>query len=223
MKCHKNKSGKELAGFTLIELMVVMTVIALLMGLAVTGLNGVTKSGGLAQTMDVINSELSLARQASRVENREFEVRFLKLKDLRSARDEEEYRAFQIVKRLTVTDPEAEGYSRPGTEDFVAEAIPVSPIRYFSDGVVLVDDLEKSTLLLDPSRKGDDPTPIPDSTESAEYSYFRFTAEGGTDLDRKKKWFFTLSSELDAEKETIDNFATLQVEPTTGKLIWFRP
>ena len=223
MKLLPNIQSRFKKAFTLVELLLVMAIISILVGLATVGLEGAFAAGGLTQSMESVNSDLGLARQAAAVENVEFEVRFLKFPDPDSGRPEKRFRGFQIVKRKAVTDPEDDEYSRPGTDDFEAATIPITPIRYFMKGVILIEEPEKSTLLTDISRTGDENITLPDSTETADYAYFRFTPDGGTDLDRNKRWFLTFANENDLEKGKLYNYATLQIEPDTGKAIWFRP
>lgn len=219
----KNEQNLLRRAFSLVEMLVVLAIISILVGLATSGMESVLSAGGLTQSMESLNSDLSLARQASVVENVEIEVRFLMVADGNSGRPGKQYRAYQLVKRDAVTDPEDDDYSRPGTENFEAATIPITPVRFFPSGVILLDDARRSTLLSDVSRQGEESILLPGSSETAEYAYFRFTPEGGTDLDRRRKWFATLVNENDLAKEKVYNYATLQIEAATGRLNWHRP
>lgn len=239
----KTHISRRLRGaFSLIELTVVMSIIAIAVALAVPAASTVIRGSYLTQGSQLAADQFALGRQMALTNNRPVEMRFYKFADLEApgevAGDKAtwKYRAVQLFDVLNN-----------------GRAIPIGKIEKLPVGVIFsLGEFEGnplSTLLTDPSIPIDvqpdtsiDPE-IPgrvagkNSSIGHNYVYrsFRFLQDGGTNLPVVSSesgtgnssallWFVTL---LDQNARLTDsimpNFFTVQVDATTGTTKTFRP
>ncbi len=219
---------KKVRGFSLIEMMVVLTVVAILLAFAAPNLFSLISSSTLSGEGTVIQNQLTLAQQMAVSKSADVEVRFFKMKDESAALNEEAFRAFQLYQ-----------YNPEG------EMLPVSNFFRIRNPVAIHEDL--STLVKpggggggvnNESRYGFDsprtgsamvPTGRTGTKVDTPYVAFRFRPDGSTDLpyrsgDARDTWYLTLVQGEGALQNTEpDNFMCLQVNPYNGKINVFRP
>ncbi|MBP84779.1 MAG: hypothetical protein CMO61_13125 [Verrucomicrobiales bacterium] len=219
--------NKQIRGFSLIEMMVVLTVVSILLAFAAPNLFSLISSNTLSGEGTVIQNQLTLAQQMAVSKSADVEVRFFKMKDESAALTEEAFRAFQLFQ-----------YSAEG------EMLPVSNFFRIRNPVAVHENL--STLVqpaatggissetrygFDSPRIGSELVPTGRSGTKVDTPYvaFRFRPDGSTDLpyrsgDARDTWYITLvQGEGALQNDEPDNFVCLQVNPYNGKINVFRP
>lgn len=230
--------GRATRAFSLVELLVVMSIIVIIASFAVPAIGTILRGSQLTQSSQQVIDHIALARQMALSRNRNMQVRFYKFGDPETPGQ-------------TATDPST-GYFRALQTFEILDngaAIPVSkPIR-LPNAVLINESVQLSTLINQTSArtyktKGDlapsDPT-IPDSTVGKNYEYAAFdfrsdgstnlpsagAATGGSGVGGKDTWFFTMHGvSVDGGSKATskpDNYVTVQVDPVTGITRVFRP
>jgi uncharacterized protein (TIGR02596 family) len=200
------------AGFSLIELIVVISIIALLTLLIVPAFNSLGRASQLTTATGSILDELNLARQTALTRNRVVEVRFYSLPDA-----VDPALAFRAL-RTFISDESGDQLSPLGG----LKALPV--------GSVILDDLKFSTLLSETTRprKASEVEDLPNAPATP-YKSIRFRPTGGVELSAftstNDNWFLTIKNERDPgyPDRPADNFATIQLDPVTGRARPLRP
>ncbi|NRB74671.1 MAG: Verru_Chthon cassette protein D [Verrucomicrobiales bacterium] len=220
-------------GFSLIEMMVVLTVVAILMAFAAPNLFSLISSSTLTGEGTVIQNQMTLAQQTAISKSADVEVRFFKFADDASAQLDEAFRAFQLYQY------QPDGDMVPISEFFRIRP----PVAIHENLSTLVQastggSAEERQLGFSSPRyeSGDPDNPVPikrSGTEVAPYVAFRFRPDGSTDLPyraqgsgggRNDTWYLTLvQGEGALQSDAPDNYMCLQVNPYNGKINVFRP
>lgn len=226
----KPNSSSRRAGFSLIELMVVLGVVGLLLAIAAPNLIGLLGSTTLTGEGSYLRNQLTMAQQLAVSKSADVEVRFFKYTDTAAASTEDGFRAYQLFQ-----------YDRSGN------LVPVSDFFPIRTPVVVHEGL--STLLQTGQAQGKDAKygftaprqsvtnyeiPIGEGgrLEGAPYVAFRFRPDGSTDLPYRSggaggsgdTWYVTLvQGEGAQEEDSPQNYVCLQVNPYNGQVMEFRP
>jgi len=224
MQMMTKRSGERRRAFSLIELMLVLTVVALLMAFAAPNLFSLMSSSSLTAEGTLLRNQLTLGQQLAVSKSADVEVRFFRMADVEAARTDTAFRAFQMFQ-----------YDEDGE---------MSPVSSFFRIKAPVAVSEKYSTLLDPrqSGSGDDlrfgfssprsgmvevPIGFGGSMERADYVAFRFRPDGSTDLPNRAEgdtWYVTLvQGEGASAEQSPDNYVCLQLNPYNGKVSEFRP
>ena len=199
-------SGKSLyAGFSLLELIIVMAILIALLGASVTTFQKSARASNVASAGEIVVGNLSLAQQIANTYNRQVEVRFYRMPDDTGAMA---YRAFQLFR----IEPSG---NKAATK----------PIR-FPQSVVLASATDKTSFLTLTTHPADASSPrLPRVGTNYQYVAFQFKPTGETSLDPASKWFLTLILENDPIQPSglPANFLTIQIDPVSGKPSVFRP
>lgn len=228
---NKIETGNKRVGFSLIEMLIVLTVMGVLLAVAAPNLFTLMQATSLNSEGNLVRNVLTQAQQVALAKNVDVEVRFFKLADPGAAEVEEEYRAFQFYL-----------YDEKG------RLSPSSRLFRIKSPVFISDDPKLSTLL-DPSANSDKDgrrfgfiSPSEGRSEvfvggqdkgfEAPYVSFRFRPDGSTDLPGRSgssdsyeggdTWFLTLV-QSGADSGDLANYYTIQLDPFTGRLGVFRP
>ncbi len=229
--------------FTLIEMLVVVTIIVLLLAFSTPALMRTMQSSRLTSVGDSIFGAISEAQQAAFAQNVPVELRFFKHAEEGFSGSPEFFRSYQMFKILLVTEGD-------GANATVKESIvPVGNLVRFSDGIVIATSQE-----LSPALSGDG---LPDTKDSggsggalgfagvqnATYNAIRFMTDGscrkvgasvasdGVTLatltyQTLPECFFTITYDTSQELTAANlpkNFYTIQIDPFTGKARNYKP
>ena len=228
---------KDSGGFSMMELLIVIGIIALIAGLAVPAMSNAMKGTALSGAADELEGQLAYASQLASVERRDVLVRFYKLEDDSLPGNEEEFRAFQVVERQTSTEA--------STSDLDAEDVtPLTKVFWFREGIIISDNPKYSTIVTDSRLECDRKVQIPFRTQglgrktrSVDCFAIEFRAGGSTNLDSQQSgegsgagerqlWFLTVMDEALASAAGSglpDNFITLKVDPFNASVERFQP
>lgn len=203
--------------FSLVELMVVLSIIAVLTYFASMALNPVLRSSRLSQGHQDLVNELDSARQIALAKNRAVEFRFYRFADsgqpgeTKDQPDTGHYRGFQTF----LCDDE--GVSRP-----------LGKLRTLPPGVIFSAHEILSPLLASSLARNwttADPQPDIPAIRAYDTRAFRFFPNGSTNLNAASSWFVSLHSLTDGDNLTAlpGNYATVRIDPVNGQTQSYRP
>ncbi len=200
-------------GFSLLELLVVMTIIIVLAALAVPAFTNFGRANTLSAAGQQVVDTLNFARQTAMTKSRPVEVRFYKLPEIyKDAGTPTDYRAMQL---FLVDSTNTNVLSRP---------------VYFGTPVVISQLVATSSLMDDTKcqETGAGPTDVklPGIGQNYRLRKFSFKPDGSTDLALDGSWFLTLSGKLDPAKRASGlpaNFLTVQIDPQNGRTRVYQP
>lgn len=208
MKNPPQKINRVANAFTLVELMVVITIIVIVSAFATPAVTTILRGNKIARAGTTIAQELSRARQQALTHNRKTEVRFYKFTDPRTPAAENAYRGVQIFK--TELD---------GTK------IAIGNMKTLPEGVVMNETAGLSPLIANTLPLSGTKPKIPHVDTAYTAQVLEFLPDGSTALDPANKWFVTVHNEIDGASASTapDNFYTVQIDPLLGTLRSHRP
>jgi uncharacterized protein (TIGR02596 family) len=210
------------SAFTLVELLVVITVISILLAFAAPALFNGLGASRLTGAGDTVMSALSEAQQTAFAQNVAVEVQFYSYPDIMEAQP-----AFRALRMFRVTNP-------PG---IVADTVKsLGEIIKFPSGIIIATDGTLSPMLADST--------LPDTSENsgmtgATYCAIRFLPDGTcrkvtatsaglaalTLLDLQESFLTVVEDDGKTynSQQLPTNFYTIQTDPVTGKSRSYRP
>ncbi len=207
----------QFRGFSLLELLAVLSIILILAALAGPNLSSILKSSELTQSEQLIIGELGLARQVALSKNRLVEVRFYRYGD-------------PLVPGELATDPSTGKFraiqSFEYDDEGNAQAIGKMQILPFS--VILNSDKFSSLLAPSLTKQWNTTDPQPPLSMGLDYETraFQFRPDGMTNLGKDStSWYLTLYQAT--ESETLEdlpaNYVIIGVDPISGNAQSYRP
>ncbi|MDA0812159.1 MAG: Verru_Chthon cassette protein D [Verrucomicrobia bacterium] len=222
--CNPAENKKQ--GFSMIELLVVMGVIAIILAMAVPAMQSMMAGNKLVQAGDELASSLATMQQEAIKGNEAVEVRFYTFRDLNLPVATPQFRAYQFVKKVTASTESSRKSTGASKDGFVV--VPLSKIERLPEGIIMLNESEYSTLITSQKMiRESRNVRIPDS-EDGEYYAFHFRPDGSTTLPKtgSDQWFVTLVNEADILANAGGlpaNFVTLQVDAHNGSARKFQP
>jgi uncharacterized protein (TIGR02596 family) len=203
---------KKSPAFSLIELLVVISIIGILSAAAIGGLSNVARSTNLTSAAQRLGDQFALARQTAVARNLPVEVRIYKLPDFDfTTGGATLWRGLQL-------------FIKDGTND-----VPASRPLFFPQRVIISENAQASPLLTDLGTELTPPSNVGAFTAAnVRYKSFTIRPNGtvtATSSVPDANWFLTVHHENDPKPDSIKpaNFATVQINPITSKVTILRP
>jgi uncharacterized protein (TIGR02596 family) len=224
MKLYLNPRTLRHRGFSLIELLVVISVVSLLMVLSAPSMSAAFKGSKLTQGGESLRNLISQGRQMALKNNAPVEVRIFKYDDVETPETTVHY----MAARLYLMKLDLSTNSDPLTSKLKEE--PAGNLLKLPAGIVISDDVAQSSLV-NASRvlkgqatvKGLDP----DVKEtSVDYVGFQIRPDGSLNLATNQRWFLTLYNReeiIKGQQTTPSDYVCLQVNPYTCDVRWYHP
>ncbi|MCB1275003.1 Verru_Chthon cassette protein D [Prosthecobacter sp.] len=220
------------SAFTLIEMLVVITIIVLLLAFSTPALMRTMQASKLASAGDSLMGAISEAQQIAFAQNLPVEMRFFKFAEgMETEKNFHSYQSFKVT----------ENFKADGTVE--EKLVPVNNLARLPDSVIVVPDVSLSPIL---SSGGQDFEDERDGTSNgysgvngARYNALRFMPDGscrsvGTttgglatlSFSTLPQSFLTVTTESGQAVKVENlpkNFYTIQIDPFTGKARSYKP
>ena len=216
--------------FTLIEILVVLTIISIIMFFTVPNMGEIIQGSKLTQAGDQLKYDLGLAQQTAVKDNLTVEVRFYQYRqpEQESTAALDSFSAYQMFRLI----PDSTKPSDPKAERILD---PIGKIKKLPVGVMIpMSELWATLVTKSTIANGSEEVfgLVPTEKKTvAIYRSFQINPDGSTNLDTSgvDQWYVTLidSSEV-ARAGSMDNLAPknyicIQVDPFNGSTRWFQP
>ncbi len=202
---HRTQNHRR--GFTLIELIVVVSIITAIAVLSAPYITGIAAAARLRTAADAVQSRLQEAQSLAILFNTDAELRVYEVADLIDGRP-----SLRKLRIHTLRPPE-DVTTAPATDVFE----PVGAITSLDQEIEISADATRSSIIdLGFQQSASD--------IYGRYIALRFHSDGSPALQSAKPWFLTLH-EKDAQlrEPKLKNFVTLQIDSATGRLRTFQP
>jgi len=191
-----------ISAFTLLEMLVVISIIVILIALAVRGTGSVLDGRRMEEAGRIAMDEINLARQLAAARNLNVELRLIKKK-----RNTDSIATFHAIQRGIIAKD--------------GKFTPVTGITALPEGIVFAPEEDLSSMI----------DSLPQKNSDAGYAYTAIVIrptgmiEPQPGLDLNAPWFVTAIYERDSGKEEdkISNFVTIQIDPWTSRPVLYRP
>ena len=211
-------TDRKSSGFSLVELLVVISIIVLMASLMGPTLNSALRGNAMTQAGDKVTGTLTLAHQMAVTRNQTIEVRIYSYIDPEMPGDKGQGRAIQAF-----------------TVDDAGIPSPISKVQVLPPTVVISTNPTLSTIFsltsMEPSQGGN--FRIPRVGTKYQYVSYKYYRSGSTSLvsqstsaSSQPHWCITLEGIQDASsgKTTLPkNFTTITIDPYNGALKTYRP
>ena len=191
------------AGFTLLELLVVLAIIGMLLGIVVPAVGSLLEGSNLTRGGQLVADQINTARQIASARNRTVEVRLVKL-----------------------TNVSAQGYSglQLWSIDANGATSPISRLYALPQQVVISEDASQLSRALGKAAKGKMPK-FPVETADADYAAFQIRSSGVVTprIDMGSFYFAVVRAASATDTTLPKNYVTIQVNPNTGTTLIYRP
>jgi len=212
-----NPGASKRRGWSLAEMLVVITVVGFLLAMSAPNLFSLLRSSELSSQGEVIRNWLSQAQQQALSTGNNVEVRFFLLADAANAQIVPEYRACDYIQYDS---------DKIGPDGRPLMVRPVEILR-LNDPVLFSRPL--SSMLSD-GNSGLTKSDVDGiqlfgkdvQSKRVPYRSFRFRPDGSTDLPKNQPSYLTLVAD-EGSAATTKNFFCLQIDPYNGSIQEYRP
>ena len=204
----KTRTLSSAAGFTLVELLVVLTIVAILTALTVTGFRSVNTALSLSTASQAVTAELTTARQTALTRDQTIQVRFYQYPDSTGATTTKEYQAMQSFNYAT--------------------GLPIDKVVFFPANIMISSSTTYSVPLgattATPAATTD--PAIASNGIGRNYGYVSVNFKSNGTIDPQPAsppWFITLYEKKYAATGAPVNYTTISVDPQDGRTRMFQP
>ncbi|MFT5465334.1 MAG: hypothetical protein ACI8UO_000428 [Verrucomicrobiales bacterium] len=212
----RNRRRSRQGGFSLAEMMVVITIIAFLLALSAPNIMSLLRGSELATQGELFKNQLSQGQQIALSTNADVEIRFFKFADKDDAQVKAVYQAYQFYQ-----------YNDDGLLTERSELFRLNAPVIFHDNPKFTNLFRTQSVDEGVEESGtvdQAPKKFGSGVSSATYRSFRFRPDGSTDLPKGEKiYFVTLVQEQGANQTDPKNFYCIQIDPYNGSLREYRP
>lgn len=209
------RSHPRSAAFTLIEMIVVVSIVAVLITFSAPHISGVLNATRLRTAADTVYNRLLEAQSLALMFNTDTELRFYEVRDLI---DPDSRPTLRKMRLLTLQPPDVDpaGTTMPAATSGVFE--PVGAITSLDQEVEINPDPVHSSIIdLGFTEPANEDT-------HGRYVAVRFRSDGSASLLPGRPWFLTLhAKDAHLRAGKLKNFVTIQIDPATGRLRSFQP
>ena len=207
------------AAFSLIELIVVISIIAIIVTFSVPAVTGILRGSTMTQGSQILTDQISFARQRALSRNLPVEVRFYQYADPEAPGEK-------------LTDPTTGQWRGMQLFEVVESgvAVPIDKLQQFPGTVIITSRFTFSSIISGTGQTikaaaASDPELPRGIGRNYKYASFRFLQDGSTNLAPTGSWFVTIHNVSDQPSGTTPpiNFFTLQIDPVSGSVKGFRP
>lgn len=210
--------------FTLLEILVVLSIIVLVAGLTTPAVTTILRGSSLTQGGQLVTDQLGLARQTALSRNRSVEVRFYQYGDPETPGEQENNPSSGKFRALQLFEIQESG----------TDAKPLGKVRTIPPSVIMDGGTALSSILgaaqssSSPSAAtgSDLNSPIPRVDKQYNAVTFRFLPDGSTNLSPQTgSWFLTLHALKEGDRLSAPkaDFFTIQIDAINGHFKTFRP
>jgi uncharacterized protein (TIGR02596 family) len=208
----RNSFSKPAAAFTMIEMIAVVSIVAVLITFSAPYVTGVLNATRLRTAADTVYNRMLEAQSLALLFNTDVELRLYEVPDLIDSTSRPTLRKLRV---LTLQPPDVDDEAATASGGVFE---PVGAITHLEQGVEINPAPEYSSIIdlgfVD----------APEEDAHGRYVAVRFRSDGSASLLPGKPWFLTLH-EKDAHLRgtKLRNFVTIQIDPATGRLRSFQP
>lgn len=212
---------RQVRAFTLVELLIVISVMGLMLAMAGTGAGSLMTTLRMKEAVQTVGDAMEHARQVAMTSNREVVFRIYKVSN---DMGEESWRSVEYGTVDVVINPDDAGYKDPTAADYEPPFNPSGAPETLPEGLVFHPSATYSTLLSENQADLVKGTETASSGLNRSYLSFRFLPDGRCNLSSTQKWTLTIVKEAEVSGGGLPiNFATMQLEPATARVRFFRP
>lgn len=214
------KESRALKGFTLIEMMVVVAMIALIVAAVAPMVFSTLISTRLASAGETLAGQISLAHQIAVSRNMTVEVRFYQYEDPEAPGSKPAVRALAIVQA-----------SETGSRSQIGQQL--TDTYYLPSGIAIGQTLAMSPLVATSAVRSEaDREKIIKRSPNARYKAFQIRGDGSTNIEqimgdryRPNQSYVTLAEDraISDDQSVPKNFYAVQIDPVTGRTTSYRP
>lgn len=212
-------------GFTLAEILTVMTILVILGAATVPTLKGTLDGVNLSGAVEVAQTQFSLARQTAITRNIPVEVRIYQTDDGTGL----DYRTMAAVIPALVSNQPADEWLLTAKTFPGHVVIDSTAGQEFS--TVITESGSQAPSTADPALPGPwsatESTGAPDLVKGKNYVAFRFQPDGTTNLPKDKPWCLSFKGQHDhaagSSTAPAANYASIVLDPLTGRTLVYRP